>query len=299
MRVLVTGAGGMLAKAVTERLIRDGHQLAVTYGDADDADAAVAIGLQGVVAWLGEPEGLAALGELAETFRPDAIVHLAAWTDVDRCEADPERALRSNAEACRQASTVARARSAQLVAVSTDYVFDGRATRPYVEDDPVGPISVYGRSKLAGERLVRETWDRHLILRSAWLYGEGGRNFVDTIRERLERGESSSVVNDQRGSPTWTVDLADAMVRLLGAAATGTFHVVNSGDCTWYELACAIAQRLGVETAIEPTTTAAIARPAPRPAYSVLDCSKYERTCGACMPQWRDALQRYLSTSGA
>lgn len=297
MRVLVTGAGGMLARAVHPRLQSGAHSVFGLFADEEQRQT-LAEGWDGAqVVTLGDEDGHAALRRVASSFRPEAIVHCAAWTDVDGCQFDPPRAFRSNAEACRQVADVAKAHGAWLAMLSTDYVFDGKGERPYVEEDPVGPPSIYGQMKLAGERFVRATWDRHAIVRTAWLYGSGGRNFVDTIRGRLAQGMGVQVVNDQRGNPTWTADLAEGIARLLEIGASGTFHVVNSGACTWFELACAIDALGGTNVGVKPISSATLDRPAPRPAYSVLDCTKFERTTGWRMPPWKDALQRYLDSA--
>jgi dTDP-4-dehydrorhamnose reductase len=175
-------------------------------------------------------------------------------------------------------------------------VFDGRATRPYREHDAVAPQSVYAASKWAGEQAVRELLPRHLVVRTSWLFGSGGHNFVDTVVKRARAGEGLRVVDDQRGSPTWTHDLAGALVRLAESAQYGTYHLSNSGDCTWWELADYAVRREGLSVPIERTTTAALARPAARPAYSVLSNLMAERVTGHRMPHWREAVDRYLES---
>ena len=281
MRVAVTGAHGMLARALVPRLESAGDTvLALAKADADVTDAA-------------------ALDAAIAPFRPDWIFHLAAFTKVDACENEPERALAVNGEGSRHVARTARACGAGLLAISTDYVFDGRATRPYREDDPAAPLGAYGRSKWAGEQAIRAEQPRHLIVRTSWLFGRGGPNFVDAILARARSGQPLVVVDDQRGSPTWTHDLAGALVALARRAAPGTYHATNAGDCTWHELAEWTLARAGLDVPIERISTAKLARPAPRPAYSVLDHTKLERAIGERLPHWRQAVEHYLEESAA
>jgi dTDP-4-dehydrorhamnose reductase len=214
---------------------------------------------------------------------------------VDDCERDADLAFRVNGLGARNAALAAAACGAAVLMISTDYVFDGRATRPYREYDAVAPLSVYGKSKWAGEEAVREVAPRHAIVRTAWLYGAGGANFVDSILRKARLGEELAVVDDQRGSPTWTGDLAHALVRLVEVSEFGTYHCTNGGDCTWHELAVHVVSRANHETPVARTTTRDLARPAPRPAYSVLDRSWCEHVTGFKMPPWKDAVDRYLS----
>jgi dTDP-4-dehydrorhamnose reductase len=277
----VTGARGMLAQALLPALARAGHLVMAP----DEAEADVT-----------RPEKLRAAFADA---RPDWFAHLAAFTRVDDCESQPEHARLVNRDGSRHVAELARASGAGMLALSTDYVFDGRGTRPYREDDPAAPQSVYGRSKWEGEEAVRATLPRYLIVRTAWLYGRGGPNFVDTILRKARAGESLKVVDDQRGSPTSTEDLAEGLVRLLAGGRTGTFHCTNSGDCTWYDLAAHVLARTGLSTPLDRTDTAGVPRPAPRPAYSVLDPGRFEAATGWRMPGWRDAVDRYLRQTQA
>jgi dTDP-4-dehydrorhamnose reductase len=183
---------------------------------------------------------------------------------------------------------------ALLIQLSTDYVFAGDGSRPYTETDPVAPASAYGRSKLEGERLAR-TAHRHLIVRTAWLYGHGGANFVEAIRRQIEGGATAlRVVADQVGSPTFCDDLAEALLDLVDADARGVVHAVNSGSTSWHGFAVEIARRLGAEVVVRAVTTADYPRPARRPANSVLDTSRLAAAIGRHLPVWQDALARYL-----
>jgi dTDP-4-dehydrorhamnose reductase len=281
VKVLVTGAGGMLAQALLPVLEASGHPvLALTRADADISR-------------------VDALAQPIRSFRPDWVVNLAAFTRVDDCERQIDEAFRVNAIAARSVAVIAAAAGVPLMTISTDYVFDGEGKRPYRESDAPGPRSVYGRSKLAGEQAVREVQPRHQIVRTAWLYGHGGRNFVDTILEKARAGEALRVVDDQRGSPTYAADLADGLLRLLNAGQFGTYHVTNSGDCTWYDLAVYVLDRAGVRVEVTRTDSASFPRPAPRPAYSVLDNQRYEQVTRHRMPSWQDAVDRYLGIGAA
>jgi dTDP-4-dehydrorhamnose reductase len=279
LRIAVTGAAGMLAKALLPQLESARHEVLALSRDRADVTS------------------FPALRAAIEPFKPQWVLHLAAFTRVDDCEREAELAFRVNGLGARNAALVAVACGAAVLMISTDYVFDGRGKRPYREYDHVGPLSVYGKSKWAGEEAVREVAPRHVIVRTAWLYGAGGANFVDSILRRARHGEPLAVVDDQRGSPTWTHDLAAALVRLVAASEFGTYHCTNGGDCTWHELAGHVIRRAGHDGPVERITTAALARPAPRPAYSVLDGSWCEHVTGHRMPHWKDAVDRYLGSA--
>ena len=291
MKILVTGAGGMLGSAVLPALERAGHVVGAILHPQDAPDTPLAAA--GASTRL-DITDYPALLEAARTFRPDWVVHLAAWTDVDGCEGDPDRAFIVNGLGARNAALAAAEAGAAVLAMSTDYVFDGSTPAPRREHDPKGPLNVYGRSKLAGEHAVREVNARHVIVRTAWLYGAGGRNFVDTILSRARSGQPLRVVDDQRGSPTWTADLADAIVALQARREFGTYHVTNTGEASWRDLAVAACELAGVRAEVARMGSAELDRPARRPAYSALHTGWYEHVTGRRMPHWRDALGRYL-----
>lgn len=277
MKVLVTGAGGMLAQAVLPALASAGHTVAAhTRATLDVTDAA-------------------ACRRAVQAARPDWVCHLAAYTNVDGCESDESGAFLGNAVAPRNMSAAAFECGAAMLHVSTDYVFPGTEPSPRREYDAIGPQSVYGRSKWAGEQGVRETNPRHVIVRTAWLYGAGGKNFVDTIKAKALAGGPLAVVNDQHGAPTWTVDLAAALVTLMERDARGTLHATNSGECTWHEFAVEICRLAGASIDVATLSSEQLARPAKRPAWSVLHLGTLEHTLGRAMPHWRDALARYLA----
>lgn len=275
MRLLVTGSRGQLGRALQQAAPGHGHEF---FGyDLPELDITDPSAVQAAVA----------------SVRPDAVVNCAAFTGVDDAERQEAAALAVNGTAVTNVARAAEAAGAVLLQLSTDYVFDGKAARPYREGDPPKPVSVYGRTKLAGERAA-ELARRHLIVRTAWLFGDGA-NFVAAIRRQLHAGAKTlRVVSDQRGCPTYTVDLADAMLRLLTTSTQGVIHAVNAGNATWFEFAQEIVRRLGSDVEVVPISTADGARQAPRPAVSVLDTSELRRILGSELPPWQDALARYL-----
>jgi dTDP-4-dehydrorhamnose reductase len=274
--ILITGVYGQLGRALVGAARARG--LDTVGHDLDTLDITDAAAVERTVAEL----------------RPGAVVNCAAYTAVDDCESHQDLAVAVNATAVAHLARACTRCAARLVHISTDYVFAGDATRPYREEDPIGPMSAYGRSKLGGEEAARTT-PEHLIVRTAWLYGRGGHNFVEAIRRQIDSGAASlRVVADQSGCPTLSDDLAEAILDLLACHARGVVHAVNSGTTTWHGFACEIARQLGAEVAIEPVTTAEFPRPAPRPRFSVLDTSRLEDLIGRKLPPWQDALARYL-----
>ena len=274
MRVLITGAGGQLGHDLVEAFA-DHDTVATTHGQLDVADRDAV---------------LAAITEL----RPDAVVHAGAWTDVDGCETDPDRAFRTNALGTRHVVEGARIAGARVCYVSTDYVFDGTGDRPWVEWDAPAPLSVYGRSKLGGER---ELDPGATIVRTSWVCGAHGRNFVKTMLRAAAERDELTVVDDQHGCPTFTSDLAGAVRRLVVARLPGTFHVTNQGATTWFGFARAIVAAAGHDPAkVRPIATADLrpARPAPRPANSVLDNAALRLSGLPLLPDWHDPLTRLV-----
>lgn len=227
------------------------------------------------------------------TLKPETIINVAAYTDVDGCETNVEQAMAVNGEGVGLLALTAREIGAKLVQISTDYVFDGSKGAPYLEDDPVNPLSIYGESKLAGE-LNAAVAPQHLIVRTQWLYGVHGKNFVDTMLRLAGEKSELTVVDDQTGSPTWTYDLALAIKALLDKGCSGTYHAANSGFCSWNEFAKAIFEEEGLKVKVNSMSTKELDRPANRPLYSTLDCSKLEHDAGFRPQHWREALQNYL-----
>jgi dTDP-4-dehydrorhamnose reductase len=276
MRLLVTGAGGMLGQDVVRAAA--GHDVAaVTRAELDvtDYDAVVAAVQAGGY---------------------DAIVNCAAWTDVDGAEAHEADALAVNGIACGHLARAATETGAHLVHVSTDYVFDGAKDAPYVESDPVGPRSAYGRTKLAGEDAILAVSDTHAIVRTAWVFGVHGGNFVATMLRLGADRKEVSVVTDQVGCPTWTGHLAPVLLEIAERRQGGVQHAAGGGACSWNELAQATFAEAGVDCAVLPTTTDAFPRPAPRPAWSVLGS---ERPDHIDLPPWREGLRAYLADRAA
>ena len=277
MRILVTGSRGQLGRALERAGAARGHEVVgVDLPELDVTDRGAVL-------------------DLAARVGPAAIVNCAAFTAVDAAEAREAAALAVNATAVGHLAQAANAVGATLVQVSTDYVFDGNGSRPYLEGDPPAPLGAYGRTKLAGELQVAHANPEHAIVRTAWLFGAGGPNFVDAILARARAGQRLRVVDDQRGSPTFTRDLAEGLLRLMAAGQYGTYHCSNSGDCTWYDLAAYAVERAGLPLAPERTDTASFPRPAKRPAYSVLGNARFEQVTGWRMPPWRDAVDRHLA----
>lgn len=278
MKLLVTGSRGQLGRALAQAGPARGHAVAgYDLPELDITDAA-------------------AVRRLVETERPDVVVNCAAFTAVDAAEADEARATAVNGEGVANLAVMANAVGAVLVHISTDYVFDGRPGRAWREDDPTGPLSAYGRSKLAGER-VATLAAQHLVVRTAWLFGQGW-NFVEAIRRQLDAGARElAVVSDQVGSPTYAADLAEALVELLEIGARGIVHAASDGATSWHGFACEIVRLLGAAAVVRPIGTAELSRPAPRPANSVLDTARLRGLLGHGLPPWPDALRRYLQAA--
>jgi dTDP-4-dehydrorhamnose reductase len=281
VKLLVTGAAGMLGFDVLRVGRAAGHDLvAVDVGDFDIADAD-------------------AVGEALARVAPEAVLNCAAWTDVDGAEGHREQAFAVNARGARNLARAAAQASLPLLHVSTDYVFDGEARvdgsgapRAYVVSDPTGPRSVYGQSKLAGEREVLDASPRHTVVRSAWLFGIGGRNFADTMLRLAGEREAVQVVTDQVGCPTWTGHLAPALVGLIERGVSGLVHLAGTGHVSWNGFTAEIFRQAEISCRVEPATTAQMARPAPRPKWSVLES---ERAEVLPLPPWQDGLAGYLA----
>jgi dTDP-4-dehydrorhamnose reductase len=232
--------------------------------------------------------------------RPDVIVNCAAFTAVDDCETMPDKAFALNAAGCGVLAEVAKKHSAALVHFSTDYVFDGQASTPYTENSPTAPQSVYGKSKLRGEEIITELHDDVMIFRIAWLYGLHGNNFVKTIRRValscVQENRPLKVVNDQIGSPTWTISVVRQVFAMLDRRERGIFHCTSEGFCSWFDFAKEIVAAAGINADIKPCTTEEFPRPAPRPRYSVMENTRLKSIGVNIMPDWRDGFKEFLST---
>jgi len=274
--LLVTGAGGMLGGAVAEAATRLGHDVrALSRDDLDITD-------------------VDAVRRALLTQRPKAVVNCAAYTDVDGAESDRARAMSVNGAGAGNLAAAAAEVGASIVQISTDYVFDGSKREPWLESDPVGPLGAYGASKLAGEQAVAAANPLHAIVRTAWLFGAGGRNFVDTMLALGSERDEVAVVTDQIGCPTWAGQLAGALVELAERPSeTGIHHIAAAGSCSWNELAIEVFDRAGIDCRVLPSTTDAVPRPARRPAYSVLGS---ERAQPLTLAPWQDGVAQYLRT---
>jgi dTDP-4-dehydrorhamnose reductase len=231
-----------------------------------------------------------------EKLRPEIVIHIAAYTDVDGCELNKEKAFSVNGEGTKHVALAASKCRAKMVYLSTDYVFDGEKREPYVESDAPRPLNVYGHSKLQGEQYVQTFVNDFLIIRTQWLYGLFGKNFVSSVLRQAGEKSMLSIVDDQTGSPTYTVDLSRAISTLIQSDAQGIFHVANSGLCTWYTLGQTVLKLSGVSRVrVTPISSRELGRPAARPSYSVLGCQKLEEETGLTMRPWDEALKDYLS----
>jgi dTDP-4-dehydrorhamnose reductase len=290
VRILVTGAGGQLGRDVVDVLSG-----AVPSGGRLVPVGSPAVEVVGTDHSRLDVTDRSAVGAVVEAVRPDIVVHCAAWTAVDGCEGDPDRAFATNALGTRHVAEAAYRQGAHVVYISTDYVFDGSSSRPYVEWDAPHPRSVYGRSKLGGEQ---ELDDRATIVRTSWVCGAHGANMVGTVL-RLAQGDGPlRFVDDQRGSPSFTADLAGTVAVLATERLPGVFHVTNQGEASWYEFAGAVLAAAGQDPGrVEAISTAELdpPRPAPRPAYSVLDNAALRLAGMALLPDWHEALDRLVS----
>jgi dTDP-4-dehydrorhamnose reductase len=278
MKILVTGAGGMLGRDVVLAAGNAGHDV-VGFGHTE-LDVT-------------DPRALGAKFELE---RPDVVINCAAWTDVDGAEESEEAALAVNGTAAGNVAAAAAAVGASVVYVSSDYVFDGSKGAPYVETDQTAPLSAYGRTKLAGEEATATANKRHFVVRSSWLFGIGGSNFVETMLRLASTQNEVLVVRDQVGSPTYTWHLAYGIVRLIEGVEFGIHHMAAAGTCSWYDFAREIFDQAKVECLVLSGTTEMLGRPAPRPAYSALTS---QREHAIELPSWRDGLAAYLSQRAA
>lgn len=277
MKVLITGAGGQLGRDLVRVLSDTDTVMPYDRAGLDVTDAG-------------------AVWRVFLREKPDAVIHAAAYTAVDRAESEPDEAFRVNALGARNVAAAAAEIGAKLVYVSTDYVFDGRLGRPYHEFDRPAPLGVYGRSKREGEKLVRFVHTKSFIVRTSWLYGRGPRNFIGKILQAAREGRPLRVVRDEIGSPTYTADLADFLSRLIRTPLYGVYHAANTGSCSRFELARAALLLAGMDDVpITPVSSVHLQNAAPRPGYSVLDGRMIRLNGLAPLPNWQDALARCLA----
>ncbi len=276
-RLIVTGAGGMLGADVTRQFSSDFKVTGLTRQDLDITDKK-------------------AVRQVFKHYRPEIVINCAAFTRVDDCESMKETAFSVNAEGPGILASACRDSGALLVHISTDYVFDGSKKSPWKEDEPKAPLNIYGESKLQGEKRVEARCDNYLIIRTSWLFGLNGPNFIATMLNLSKKRDELSVVNDQEGSPTSTRDLAWGIKMLVMHDLRGVFHCCNSGSCTWFDLCRFVFEKRGIKgVTLKPVPSESFPRPAARPEYSVLDTSRFKKFTGRKMRPWQQAVSEYLS----
>lgn len=275
MKILITGSNGMLGHDLIE-VLKDDHELILTTSktlDITDKNHTI---------------------EFICENKPDIVINSAAYTDVDGCETNQETAYAVNGDGVKNLALACKEVDCPLVHISTDYIFNGKNTRPWVEDDEIGPVSVYGKSKLKGEEAILETLDKFFILRTAWLYGINGKNFPKTMLELAKNHSEITVVYDEVGTPTYTPDLADAISKLIETDYYGIYHLTNSGSCSWCEFARYIFEVADVDVKVIPVTASEFARPAPRPSYSVLENKRWVDNGFEPLRSYKDAIKEYI-----
>lgn len=277
-KIIVTGCNGQLGRAVN-LFFKDNKDISFVNTDVGELDIT----------------NIDKVMELAREVQPYAIINCAAHTGVDACETEYDKAFKINAIGPRNLSIAARETGAKLMHISTDYVFDGKGTRPYVETDATNPQGAYGSTKLAGENFVKDFADRYFILRTAWLYGDG-KNFAKTMLRLSETNEKVRVVGDQFGSPTSASELTKAINALLFTDNYGMFHATCEGSCSWAEFAREVFRLAGKTTKVEAITTEEFGAPAPRPAYSILENRMFKLTTDFMFADWHDAIAEYMKT---
>ena len=275
MKILITGSNGMLGHDLIE-VLKDKHELLLTTSktlDITDADSVM---------------------DFIVKSNPDIVINSAAYTDVDGCESNPDLAYNVNGEGVKNLALACREVDCPLVHISTDYVFNGQNDRPWVEDDEIGPISIYGKSKLKGEEHIKEILEKYFIVRTAWLYGVNGRNFPRTMLELAQNHSEITVVYDEVGTPTYTPDLAKGISKLIETDYYGTYHLTNSGNCSWCEFARYIFEVADVDVNVIPVTASEFARPAPRPSYSVLENRNWVENGFEPLRNYKEAIKEYI-----
>ena len=276
MKLLVTGSLGLVGTNIIPLLAHDFDIVALDIEEWDITNFDMGV-------------------RVLQKYKPDAVVNLAAMTDVDGCEDLPDRARELNSDGPATVAELCKVNNVLLVHFSTDYVFDGEKGTPYTEKDIPNPASVYGKTKLSGERNVLRILPSSIVLRAQWLYGRGGNNFITKVVKIANETGAARVVDDQWGSPTYARDIAAPLIRLIQKGRSGIYHVANRGSCSWYEFAREIFAALHMDIPLAPVTSSTLGRKATRPRYSVFDCSKIESDTGVAMRSWQEALGEYLA----
>jgi len=276
MRILITGASGMLGSDIVKVCGREHDIIGVSSADFDITD-------------------LMAAREYVNAAKPDTIIHPAAYTDVDGCEKNVDKAFKVNALGARNIAIAACEVNASVAYISTDYVYDGKKSSPYFEYDAVNPLSVYGRSKLEGENFIKSLASKYYIIRTSWLFGKNGKNFVRTMFELSKTRDTLNIVNDQIGSPTYSLDLAKAIKQLIESRYYGTYHLTNDGHCSWFDFAKETFEIAGItHMKLIPITTEELGRPAPRPKNSVLEKFYWKLNGFEELRSYKDAVAEYI-----
>lgn len=276
MKVLVTGVKGQLGYDVVNELKKRNHEaIGVDISEMDITDSN-------------------SVERVITKVKPDAVIHCAAYTAVDAAEENKELCMKVNAGGTENIAKVCKEIDAKMIYISTDYVFDGEGERPWKPEDGRAPLNVYGQSKYEGELAVEKYLEKYFIVRIAWVFGVNGNNFIKTMLKLGEAKDEISVVNDQIGSPTYTYDLARLLVDMVESDKYGKYHATNEGLCTWYEFACEIFKQAGVEVKVEPVTSDMFPSKAKRPHNSRMEKSKLDENGFVRLPDWKDALSRYL-----
>lgn len=277
MRVLVTGSNGQLGRSITW-VLKHHEVLAKNRQELDITDPY-------------------SIFTVAKDFKPEIVINCAAFTDIEECETKRDEAYRVNIVGTRNLAIETIKYNATYVHISTDYIFDGKVKTPYKEDHQANPINVYGESKLGGELLVKNICSKYFIIRTSRLYSQWGNNFVKAVIEKSRHQSSLEVVKDQVSSPTYALDLARSMSLMLNTNKYGIYHITNSGCCSWYDMAKKVIEITGQNVKVEPINSNAFNNPARRPAYSVLDNSKFIRTFNHTMPHWEKSLRNFIRNS--
>lgn len=294
MRILITGSSGMLGQALCNMLAGEHDVVGIDIEERTEGRS------QKINFFKIDITDKELTTQKIKELNPNIIIHSAAYTDVDGCEKDVKRAHRLNVEATENVALVTKQCGSFLIYISTDFIFDGKKNSPYTEEDIPGSISIYGKTKFEGEIAVKKALDRYLIIRTSWLFGKGGKNFVEAIIKQARHAGELKVVNDQRGNPTYSNDLAQAIGFIIKGQRTEVrrqeiLNITNSGSCSWYEYAEEIINLTEIKNVkVVPITSQELNRLAKRPAMSVLDNAKFNKIYGKNLPHWKDALKRYL-----
>ncbi|MGB2630276.1 MAG: dTDP-4-dehydrorhamnose reductase [Candidatus Omnitrophota bacterium] len=293
MRILITGSSGMLGTEFCKVFGEEHELIGIDVNKPQEPDFAPPIFHEASITYAGR------IRAIFDARNPEVVIHAAAWTDVDGCEEKPDKACLVNTSGTKILGRLAKSKNIPFIFISTDFVFDGEKDTPYEEEDPGNPLSVYGKTKWEAEEFIRQELDNYMILRTSWLYGKNGKNFVDTIIGKARKERHLKVVNDQVGGPTYAKDVAKILkgfVSSFGFSWKDIFHTCNAGKCTWFDFARQILADLKDldDVVVEPITAAELGRPAPRPRFSVLDNSKLNKKMGYIMRPWEDALKDYI-----